>query len=144
MNAGQLFVRIVTPEGMFIETRADLVELPTLSGEIGIYPNHESMVTALGAGEVRLHHSDETDAYAVAGGYAQIGASGVTLIASFASAGEEAAAIEAAKARARASLEQSGMLSSEDIDAEVTAVEAELVRLAELSKLRGRPRRSIG
>ena len=141
MSEDQLSVRIVTPEGLFRAGKADFMELPTQAGEIGVYPNHVAMVTGLCAGELRIYSGEEVEFYALAGGFAEIGPWHVNVVASFAGPLDEGEKIEVATNRARRALEESGMLSSKAVELEVAAVEAELVRLAELSKVRRRPHR---
>lgn len=129
---------VVTPEGVFLETEATLLELPTEAGEIGIYPGHVPMVAAIGAGEMRLHGNDGVTVYALAGGFMQVTAHRVRLMASFVT-GDEVENEEAAVERARAALEAMGSLSEEQVKAELAALQTQMRHLAETSGRR-RPR----
>ena len=48
-----LRLQIVTPETRVFNGDADWVELPTLEGQIGVYPGHAGLMTGLGVGETR-------------------------------------------------------------------------------------------
>ncbi len=127
-----LTITIVTPEGVFLESEASLVELPTEEGEIGIYPGHVPLVAAIGAGEMRLHGKDQVTAYALAGGFMEVTPRRVRLLTSFAG-GEEVEDEAGAVERARAALEGMGSLSEEQVKAELAALQTQLRHLAETS-----------
>lgn len=128
-------VTVVTPDGGFLEKKASLLELPTEDGEIGIYPGHVPLMAALGAGEMRLYHDDTTEYFALAGGFLEVRANGVRLLAAFA-AEDEGDRIDEAVERARVALEDVQALSEEKVQAELTALRSELVKLSEIKKSR--------
>ncbi len=131
-----LLVTVVTPEGVFLEAKAHLLELPTEDGEIGIYAGHTPLVAAIGAGEMRLHGENGVEFYALAGGFMQVTAHRVRLLASFAGGDEKEDEAEAVE-RARAALEGMETLSEEQVTAELAALQTQLRHLAET---RGRRR----
>ena len=47
-----LKVEVVTPDAKILETDADIVQIPAADGDMGIYPQHETTVTELKAGEL--------------------------------------------------------------------------------------------
>lgn len=82
---------IVTPESRIFSAEANFVVIPASEGEMGVYEQHEPVVTTLKAGSVRVteHDGKEPLRYIIAGGYAQVGADHVTVLADRAAAAEE-------------------------------------------------------
>ena len=130
----QLLLEIVTPEGRAYEGRSDLVELPTVSGELGILPGHVPLFAELGTGEIRIHRNGAIDTFAVTGGYLQVGPTSVRILAHFASAGEDEARIDDACLRAQDALEMAGDLSPEQITEDLTALRGEMLRMRKSGK----------
>lgn len=129
---------VVTPEGVFLEKEATLVELPTEDGVIGILPGHIPLMAAIGAGELRVYHDDEnTERFVLAGGFLQINIRGVRLVAGFA-ATDEGEQIEEAVERARVALAEVQSLSEKKVRAELLTIRTELMRLSEMKRNRGR------
>lgn len=133
-HSSQLRLEIVTPKGSFLQTRADMIEFPTTDGELGILPGHTSLVVNLDAGEVRVHHNSQVDYYAVAGGFVEVHADSVKMLAWFFSTDDDEKKVDDACERARRALEEAELLSVETIEREITILRAEFARLAENRK----------
>lgn len=54
-----LEIKIVAPEGILYEDHNYLVIIPTISGEIGVMANHESLVTSLTKGDIKILDESE-------------------------------------------------------------------------------------
>lgn len=82
---------IVTPESTLYTDMAHFVVIPATEGEMGIYSKHESVVTTLRSGTVRVveEEGSEPVRYIVAGGYAQIEGDRVVVLADHAAAMKE-------------------------------------------------------
>jgi F-type H+-transporting ATPase subunit epsilon len=81
-TSGQLAVRIVTPDRILIDTTADAVELPALSGYIEALYGAAPLLAELGAGEVRLHGGQSSNAkFFVAWGFVEVLPERVTILA---------------------------------------------------------------
>ena len=79
---GQLAVRIVTPDRVLIDTTADAIELPALSGYLEALYGAAPLLAELGAGEVRLHGGNSGDAkFFVAWGFVEVLPERVTVLA---------------------------------------------------------------
>lgn len=63
---------VVTPEETALEQKVKFVALPLYDGEIGISPQHSSMIGRLGFGEMRLSAEGKTTRYYVDGGFVQV------------------------------------------------------------------------
>lgn len=71
--AKTLTCRVVTPEGLKLDERATAIRLPAFDGQLGILPDHASMVTLLGQGALRLKTPDNKDFFLpIRGGIAEI------------------------------------------------------------------------
>lgn len=82
---------IVTPESKLYSNEAKFIVIPASEGEMGIYAKHEPVVTTLKSGTVRVTEEDGTEPqrFIVAGGYAQIEAERVIVLANHAAAFSE-------------------------------------------------------
>ena len=113
--ADNLFkVQIITPERIFYDGEASMIEFNTTEGEIGVLKDHISLTTVIAPGIVTITEAEGTKQAAVHVGFAEILGDRVTLLAEIAEWPEEID-IERAKAaedRARQRLEQ----KSEGID----------------------------
>jgi F-type H+-transporting ATPase subunit epsilon len=107
-----------------------MVELPTMSGELGIYPGHVPLLADVSAGELRVHTHNNIQYFALAGGYVQVFPSFIRIVASFASSGEDEAQIENACERAKAALEQAQSEDPALIAAELRDLRGELMSLS--------------
>lgn len=90
---------IVTPERKVFSCEASFVVLPAAEGEMGVLPQHEPVVTTLNAGSARVTVDGETEPqkFVVEGGYAEVEADKVIILANHAIAVAEIDA-EAVKA----------------------------------------------
>ncbi|MCR4896288.1 MAG: ATP synthase F1 subunit epsilon [Lachnospiraceae bacterium] len=65
-------LRIITPERVFYEGEAQMVEFNTTEGEIGVLPGHIPMTVIVAPGILRIHEEDETKNAALHSGFAEI------------------------------------------------------------------------
>lgn len=81
-NAGQLVVRLVTPDRVLLDATADAVELPSMSGYLEALYGAAPLLAELGAGEVRLHGGTSGDQkFFVAWGFVEVLPERVTILA---------------------------------------------------------------
>jgi F-type H+-transporting ATPase subunit epsilon len=127
--ARTLRLEIVTPEAKAYSEDVEMVVLPGMDGELGIYPQHVPVLTTLKPGELRVFRGGTQTSMAVGEGFAEITGDSVSILTDMAlesSAIDEAAA-EAAVARARAAME------GDHVGEEVAAIQASLQKaLAQL------------
>jgi F-type H+-transporting ATPase subunit epsilon len=67
-----IHLRIITPRHLLAEADAESIALPTLEGEIGVWPGHRPLFVAIGKGRVSFRNGSEEGSFAVRGGYAHI------------------------------------------------------------------------
>ena len=74
-------VRIITPDRVFYENQADMVEFNTTEGEIGVLPGHIPMTVIVKPGILYIHEAQEEKKAALHAGFAEILPEGVTILA---------------------------------------------------------------
>ena len=67
-----LKLEIITPDAKVFEGEAEFVELPGAEGDMGVFPQHEAMVTELKAGELRITQKGRVQVLAIGEGFAEI------------------------------------------------------------------------
>ncbi|HEY2040670.1 MAG TPA: ATP synthase F1 subunit epsilon [Edaphobacter sp.] len=81
-QSGLLTVRLVTSDRVLVDTTAEAVELPAMSGYIEALYGHAPLLAELGAGEVRLHGGDsQNQTFFVAWGFVEVLPERVTILA---------------------------------------------------------------
>lgn len=102
-------LKIVEPDGVFYEGEADMLEMNTTEGEIGILPGHIPMTVIIKPGIVTIYETgDEERKAAIHAGFAEILQDKVTILAEIAEWPEEidVARAEAALERAQDRLQE--------------------------------------
>lgn len=105
----KLTVEIVTAERqVYNETDVDMVVAPGSEGVLGILPRHASLLTMLRPGSLRVKKGGAEQEMTVAGGFLQVHADRVLILADQAVRAEEidAAAAEEARRRAEGALSE--------------------------------------
>ena len=67
-----LKLEIITPDTKVFVGDAEFVELPGAEGDMGVFPQHEAMVTELKAGELRITQKGKVQVLAIGEGFAEI------------------------------------------------------------------------
>jgi F-type H+-transporting ATPase subunit epsilon len=106
--AATLKLEIVTPEEKIYSEDVEMVTLPGTEGELGVYPNHVPVLTALKPGELRIVKAGRETAMAIGEGFVEIKADGVSILTDMALQSEkiDIAAAEEAVARAQAAMKE--------------------------------------
>src|SRR4029077_16075809 len=102
--ARTLRLEMLTPEAKAYSEDVEMVVLPGMDGELGVYPQHVPVLTTLKPGELRVVKGGVATSLAVGVGFAEITGDAVSVLTDMAlesSAIDEATA-EAAVARAQA------------------------------------------
>lgn len=74
-------LKIITPDRMFYEGEADMVEFNTTEGEIGIYKNHIPMTVIIKPGVLTITNDDTQTKAALHAGFVEILQDSVTILA---------------------------------------------------------------
>ena len=135
--AETLKLEIVTPQATVFSDDVEMVTLPGVDGEIGVYPNHVRLMTQMVPGQVTVQQNGAERLIAIGEGMVEVTARRVSIITDMAIEAEhiDEAKVEEARARAAARLRE------KISDEEVASVNASLARsLAQLQvKRRRRP-----
>jgi F-type H+-transporting ATPase subunit epsilon len=69
-----LQVEIISITGSLFSCKCQMVVLPTLSGEVGIMLNHESIISLLTEGEIKIYSNENNleNSFKINGGFAEI------------------------------------------------------------------------
>ena len=120
-----LKLEIVTPEGRAYSDDVAMVVLPSIEGEIGVYPAHVPLMTQLSPGELRITKDGKTTEFVVGTGFIEVTGDRVSVLTDSALGEEEIdeTTTEEAIKRAQAALKDKN-LSSDD----TAEVEASLAR----------------
>jgi|SRR5947208_2879703 len=124
-----LKLEIVTPEAKTYSDDVDMVTLPAVEGEMGVFPQHVPLVTQIVSGEVIVRKGGQDYFLAVGDGFVEITAERVAIMTDMAIAAENIDAAKAEEARHRAEARLAEKLD----DVEAAAVSASLAHsLAQL------------
>ena len=131
-----LKLEIVTPEGRAYSDDVAMVVLPSIEGEIGVYPAHVPLMTQLQPGELRIIKDGKTTEFVVGTGFIEVTADAVSVLTDSALEDQQIDETTTQEAinRAQAALKDKN-LSSE----EAAEVEASLARA--LAQIRFKRRR---
>src|SRR6187549_3874696 len=105
-----LKLEIVTPEAKTYSEDVEMVTLPGVEGEMGIYPQHVPLMTQIVAGEVVARKGGRDYFLAVGEGFVEITGERVAIMTDMALAAENIDEAKAEEARRRAELRLSEKL----------------------------------
>jgi F-type H+-transporting ATPase subunit epsilon len=104
---------IVTQERLVYSKEVDIVLLPGVEGQMGILPNHTSLLTALTFGEVITRAAGVEEYFAIGGGFAEVQPDRVIVLADSA---ESAVEIDVDRAQAARDRAEKAMREGEKLD----------------------------
>src|SRR2546421_320177 len=97
-----LHVNVVTAQQRIFEGEAEEVNAPGADGRLGILPRHAPLLTTLALGELRIRHAGVDEGIFVGGGFLEVNANVVTVLADDAERAAEIDEARAEEARRRA------------------------------------------
>jgi F-type H+-transporting ATPase subunit epsilon len=125
-----LKLEIATPEGTVYSEDVELVTLPGVEGQMGVYPQHIRLMTKLVPGEMIVHKDGRDDFLAVGEGLVEVTGSRVSIVTDMAVPADKIDEAKAEEERQRADARLRAQLSTQDL----ATVNASLARsLAQLS-----------
>nr|YP_009299114.1 ATP synthase CF1 epsilon subunit [Pelargonium exhibens]YP_009300009.1 ATP synthase CF1 epsilon subunit [Pelargonium tetragonum]QBX01823.1 ATP synthase CF1 epsilon subunit [Pelargonium mollicomum]QBX01865.1 ATP synthase CF1 epsilon subunit [Pelargonium worcesterae]AJB99028.1 ATP synthase CF1 epsilon subunit [Pelargonium exhibens]AJB99923.1 ATP synthase CF1 epsilon subunit [Pelargonium tetragonum]QBX01857.1 ATP synthase CF1 epsilon subunit [Pelargonium tetragonum] len=80
---------VLTPNRILWDSEVKEIILPTNSGQIGVLPNHASIVTTLDLGILRIRFNDQWFTIALMGGFARIRNNEIIVLATAAEKGSD-------------------------------------------------------
>jgi F-type H+-transporting ATPase subunit epsilon len=135
--AETLKLEIVTPQATVFSEDVNMVTLPGIEGQFGVYPQHVRLITQIVPGEIIVTKDGQDRFLAVGEGLVEITGDRVAIVTDMAIPAEQVDEAQVEEARERAAARLREKISDE----EVASVNASLVRsLAQLQvKRRRRP-----
>jgi F-type H+-transporting ATPase subunit epsilon len=142
MNKSRLKVEVITQEAQMFAGEVDKITLPGSLGEMTILPQHESLMSALQAGEVTLYDGLTTKHMIISPGFVQVADDTVLVLADSAVREEALNEQQAAKARAAAEAAMDDSYSDTQIAMTLGTIDRTFVELKAIRKGRGGAHRS--
>ena len=124
-----LKLEIVTPEAKVYSEDVDMVTLPGIEGEMGIYPMHVPLMTQVMAGEVVARKGGQDQFLAVGEGFVEITGERVAIMTDMAIKAENIDESKAEEARRRAEARLAEKLGDEEIASVNAALAHSLAQL---------------
>ena len=124
-----LKLQIVTPEAVTFSEDVEMVTLPGIEGEMGIYPMHVPLVTQIVPGEIAVRRGGQDMLLAVGEGFVEITGEGVSVLTDMAITADNIDEAKAEEARKRAEARLSEKLSDEESVAVQSALANSLAQL---------------
>ena len=135
--AATLKLEIVTPEAIVYSEDVNMVTLPAIEGQVGIYPMHIPLLTQIVPGEIIVMKDGHESFLAVGEGVVEVTATRVAIVTDMAIPADNIDEAKVEEARQRAAARLQDKLSDE----EVATINASLAR--SLAQLKVKRRRHV-
>ncbi len=122
-------LQIITPDRIFYDGEASMVEFTSVDGEMGVYKHHIPLTTVLAPGVVTITEDNGKKEAAVHAGFVQILGEKVTFLAEVAEWPDEIDVTRAQEAKARAEERLRNHSAEVDVARAEMALRRALVRL---------------
>ncbi len=122
-------LQVITPDKIFYQGEASMVELTTTEGDIGVYAHHIPMTAIVAPGLLKIHEEGQVRKASLIAGFIQVLQEEITIMAEVAEWPEEIDARRAEEARIRAERRIRDHLKGTDIARAEMALRRALVRL---------------
>lgn len=132
-----LRLEIVTPEAKTYSEDVDMVTLPGIDGEMGIFPQHVPLMTQVVSGEVIARKNGQESFLAIGEGFAEITGDHVSILTDMAIRAENIDEAQAEEARRRAEARLSEKLDDEQAAVASAALAHSLAQLQVKRRRRG-------
>ena len=124
-----LRLEIITPEATVYSEDVDMVTLPAVEGQLGIYPQHIRLMTQMVPGEMIVRKNGYDDLLAVGEGLIEITGASVSIVTDMAVAADKIDEAKVEEARQRAAARLREKLSAEEVASVNSALVRSLVQL---------------
>jgi F-type H+-transporting ATPase subunit epsilon len=122
-------LKIISPDRIFFDGEADMIELKTTEGEIGIYKHHIPLTAIVAPGTLRIKRDNEEKVAALLDGFIEILKDGVTILAESCEWPEEIDVNRAEEAKLRAERRLKGAEGEMNETRAEAALRRSLIRL---------------
>ena len=135
--ADTLKLEIVTPEGTVYSEDVELVTLPGIAGQMGIYPQHVPLISQMVPGEMIVRKDGHDSFVATGAGLIEVTARRVAILTDLAVRADRIDEAKAEEARRRAEARLHEKLSAEELAAVNASLTRSLVQLRVKRRRRG-------
>ena len=122
-------VKVICPERMFFEGEAEMLEMRTTEGEIGVFADHIPLTAVVAPGVLRIKNGEETKEASLNEGFVEILGDKVIILAESCEWPEEIDLKRAQEAKARAERRLKGEEGEVDVTRAEIALRKALVRI---------------
>jgi len=127
--AGTLRLEIVTPEAVVYSVDVHMVTLPTVEGQIGVYPQHIPLLAQLVPGEIIVRKENHESYLAVGEGIAEITSQRIAIVTDMAVPSDKIDEAKVEEARQRAEARLRDKISDEEVASVNAALAHSLAQL---------------
>ncbi len=127
--ANTLQLQIITPDKTVYSEQVELVTLPGVEGQMGIYPQHVPLMTQMVPGEIIVRKDGREQFLAVGEGLVEVTGDHVAILTDMAVAAEHIDEAKAEEARLRAEARLREKLSDEEVASINSAMARSLAQL---------------
>lgn len=127
--AGTLRLEIVTPEAVVYSEDVQMVTLPTVEGQIGVYPQHIPLLAQLVPGEIIVRKENHESYLAVGEGIAEITSQRIAIVTDMAVPSDKIDEAKVEEARQRAEARLRDKISDEEVASVNAALAHSLAQL---------------
>jgi F-type H+-transporting ATPase subunit epsilon len=135
--ANTLKLEIVTPDGTAYSEDVEMVTLPGVEGQMGIYPQHVPLLSQMVPGEIIVRKAGQDYFLAVGEGVIEVTVDHVALLTDMAIAAERIDEAKAEEARRRAEARLQEKISDEEVASVNSALAHSLAQLKVKRRSRG-------
>ena len=122
-------LRIITPDRVFYEGEAEMVEFNTTEGQVGVLPGHIPLTVIIKPGVLTIHEAEGEKTAALHAGFAEILPEGITILAEIIEWPDEINESRAEAARERAEERLRSRTPETDIARAETALQRAIARI---------------
>jgi len=122
-------LRIITPDRVFYEGEAEMVEFNTTEGQVGVLPGHIPLTVIVKPGILNIHEAEGEKTAALHAGFAEILPEGVTILAEIIEWPDEIDEGRAESAKERAEERLRSRTPETDIARAETALQRAMARI---------------
>lgn len=127
--SSSLQLEVVTPDKQVVDAIVEYVSCPGVEGEFGVLKDHVSLLSALKVGALRYFASDKNNYVFISGGFADVNANKVTVLAESAELASDIDEARARGAKERAEQRLQGQTESVDVIRAEAALQRAMVRI---------------
>ena len=134
----EMKLEIVTGEGLVYTGEVEVLVAPGIEGELGILPHHAPLLTMLQPGEIRIVVDGQEEYMVISGGFLEVLANTVTILADTAERADEIDEERAQEAVQRAQERLTGQLAAQDLERALASIRRAQARVQVARRRRSR------